>query len=210
MRISCLHINPAEIPLYEQAAPAHVSLAHYVRADLGYRAQGGLTPGLLAEVQVYLRRIAAGSDAALLTGSALTRAALAPSHAADQLLAEDLCRRLIQTPRATADVMFTDMTTHAAIHQTFLETCDPARLTFTALPEAEPCLARADTRGHNALVHEAIAASTADLIALVQPAMAQASGRPDARILTPQTSVFARLAEVRDTSQSASIMAVGA
>ncbi|MEM9231723.1 MAG: hypothetical protein AAGB10_19185 [Pseudomonadota bacterium] len=193
MRISCLHTDPDEIPFYERAAPASVDLAHFVRRDFAYRAHNGPNPALLAETQVYLLRIHAGSDAVLLTGSALATAAQAPARSADYMLAEDLCRRMIEDPAARATVMFSDIASGRTIRDVFATTCDPRRLNFLELPEAQERLAAGDTGGHDALVRDAIASTDADLIALVQPPMGGAAQKGDPRFLTPQTSAFARI-----------------
>lgn len=96
MIIACLHTADSNIPIFDAACPADVTLRHEVRADLLEAAADGLSLGVVAKTQSQLRQMAEGADAVLLTCSTLGSAAEGvevgvPVLRVDQALARQAC-----------------------------------------------------------------------------------------------------------------------
>lgn len=190
MRISCLHTTPLNIPVYEAAAPEGVHLTHHVRSDLSYRARQGVDAGLKAETNMYLSRMAAGSDAVLLTCSILSGVVALPAFAADALLAETVAAA---APGKTVDVFYSDIDATAAIEERFGAIPGAARLRLVPVSGAMERLLQDDTAGHDRLVTDAVKKCDADLVVLVQATLQRAVPAAD-RILGSARVALHRIA----------------
>lgn len=191
MRVSCLHTSAHEISIFESARPAGIELTHHVRSDLFYRAAGGVTPGILAETAAHLRRLAAGSDAVLLTCPILGGPDT-PGHSADSLMAE------VANQRAAGrhlEVMFTFPPIDARIRSLFGALDGPAAVTVSHLPGAWDLFAQGRFREHNDVVRDAVDKSGADMVALVQASMVPAAPATG-RILTIAEASLSRLSDL--------------
>ena len=96
MIIACLHTADSNIPIFDAARPAEVTLRHEVRADLLAAVGERLSLGVTARTQSALRQLAEDADAVLLTCSTLGPAAegvevAVPVLRVDQALAREAC-----------------------------------------------------------------------------------------------------------------------
>lgn len=189
MRISCLHTTQLNIPIYEAAAPEGVKLIHHVRSDLLYRARQGVHDGLRAETNMYLRRMAPGSDAVLMTCSILAEAVSLPAFSADDLLAQAVAAA---ADGRTIDVFYTNLQAAPTIEARYGDLPGAGRVQLVPVAEALERLFAGDTEGHDRLVRDAVTRSDADLRVLVQATM-QPAVPADPRILAPAPVALARL-----------------
>lgn len=172
MLIACLHDTARDIPIYEAACPRDVVLAHHVRSDLLYRAKREANAAtVFDEARAHLRRLAAGSEAVLLTSVVLWAAAEDAAYAAVKLLAE-----AIDTAGAgnRVEVLYTNPA--AATHLTRAFGClsGPASIAVAPVDGAWDALVNGRQDRHDRLVADAARDSRADIMALAQATMSPA------------------------------------
>ncbi|MSU88375.1 hypothetical protein GE300_01935 [Rhodobacteraceae bacterium 2CG4] len=191
LRVSCLHTSLASIAAYEAAAPKGMRLTHHLRTDLEHRARtAGIDDGLAEELRMHLQRIGAGNDAVLLTSLHLARAA-GPGLAADVLLAEELAAR---AQGKHVDVLHSDPADTFAVGRLFGATVGAASVRLIAVPDAHQRLLAGDRIGHDRAIRDAIGNSTADLVVLANPQMAQVAS-PGSRVFSAPRVALRRIAE---------------
>ncbi|NNU81230.1 hypothetical protein HMH01_12365 [Halovulum dunhuangense] len=192
MRISLLHMSDKNIPYYEAAAPAGVFLTHFVRSDILYRAMTQPGPGVAGETGLYMRRIMAGADAALITCSLLSGIAGPEVNSADRLLADLVAE---EAAGLRVDVLFTTLVAEDAIRALFTRERTGADIRVVPVHEARDHFVAGDIDRHDALARAAIAASDADRIVLLQGPLAAAAPQ-DPRVIRGPEAALARLASL--------------
>ncbi len=191
MRISCLHTNASEIPVFERACPKGMTLVHHVRSDLFYRAQQDLDAGVLAETAAHMKRIAAGSDAVLLTCSLLGSGNL-PGYCADALLAEQ-CAKAARGK--SLEVLYTCRPAFPTIKRYFGPLKGPRSVEITFIPAAWELLTSDRTDDHNVLVRDAVSKCKANFVAISQASMVAALDTKSPRLLTAPEAALQILSE---------------
>jgi len=88
VRISCLHADAGSIAEYEDAAPPHLALVHFVSTSRAEQAAASLE----AETQLMVSRAARGSDAVLVTCPKLSGIVHPPALSSLDLLARAIKR----------------------------------------------------------------------------------------------------------------------
>jgi hypothetical protein len=194
MRISCLHTNAENISYFEAAAPAGVTLTHFLRPELCLRAgTPGTAEGLGAEVGAQLQKMRDGADAVLTASTALAPHAAPPAWSADALLIQALTER---GAGRRVEVFHANPLAEVAVTALYGAIPGTASLSITRLPDAWEAACHGDLAAHARQLRDAIDRSDAELIALVQPAMAQAAGQ-DPRVLSAVHVALQRLAAGR-------------